>query len=84
MASVWFLSHSPDVKRLLHQFLDFFRGTFPYVPVDLVCPWEEVSSGSPYVAILNQNSYRYVNSVFSPNWQKLEMIQVFINMRIYK
>ena len=27
--------------------------TIPYVAVDLVCLWEEVSSGSSYVAILN-------------------------------
>lgn len=29
---------------------------FPYVDVDSVCLWEEVSSGSSYVVILNQNS----------------------------
>lgn len=27
----------------------------PYVAANLLCPWEEVGSGSSYIAILNRN-----------------------------
>lgn len=37
-------------------FRGFFQRKFaPYVAVDSVCPWEEVSSGSSYVTILKWN-----------------------------
>ena len=31
------------------------EATIPYMAVDLACSWEEVSSGSSYIAIVNQN-----------------------------
>ena len=34
-------------------FRSFSEGIVPYVAVDLVCPWEEVSSGSSYAALLD-------------------------------
>ena len=37
-------------------FLDFFsEGNDPRADIDLVCPWEEVSSRAPYVTILDWN-----------------------------
>ena len=37
----------------------------PYVAVDSVCPWEEVSSGSSYVTILNWNSKLNIFEILS-------------------
>ena len=34
-------------------FIQFSEKIIPYVVVDLLCPWEEVSSGSFYATILN-------------------------------
>lgn len=85
LASRWFLPHLPDVKgQLHHQILLFFRGTSPYVAVDLMYLWEDIGSGSPYVIVLNQNPYRYINHASFPKLTKWEIIQTFINMRIYK
>ena len=54
--SVLFSSHLPDVKKSLHSFLGFFSEEIvPHTEVDLVYLWGEVSSGSSYVAIFNQN-----------------------------
>lgn len=56
-ALILFSSCLPNVKWLLYQFLGFIREVVPYITVDLVLTWEEVSSGSFYVSILNQNSF---------------------------
>lgn len=37
----------------------FSEKVVPYVAVDLVCLWEDVSSGSCYVTILNGNLYYF-------------------------
>ena len=37
----------------------FLRGIVPYLAIDLVCLWEEVSSGYSHVTILNQNLLSY-------------------------
>jgi len=36
-------------------FRSFSEGNDPYEAVDLMCPWEEVSSGSSYTAILQKS-----------------------------
>lgn len=68
--SVWVMvfSHLPNVQDLLSQFLDFFQREFLCVAVDLVCPWEEMSSGGTYVTILDCNQ----DSLFKKWCQKNE------------
>ena len=40
-------------REALHLVLSFSEGNIAYVAVDFLCPWEEVSSESPYATILN-------------------------------
>lgn len=55
-ASVWALFHSPDMEKSLRQFLGFFSGGIvPYVAIDSVYPWREVSSVASYIIILPWN-----------------------------
>ena len=55
-ASMWFPSGLPHVKGLLRQFLGFCSEEIVlYTAVDTLCPWQEVSSRSSYVAVLSQN-----------------------------
>lgn len=44
-------------------FSSFSVGIIPYV-VDLVCPWDQVSSGSSYVTILALSSSSYLEMNF--------------------
>lgn len=43
------------VAQLVFGFLT--EGTVPYIAVDLVCPWQEASSGFFYIATLIQNAF---------------------------
>ena len=54
-ALMWFSSHLPSVRLSLGQSLDFQEEIGPFVTVDSVCLWEEVSSGFSYIFMLNQN-----------------------------
>ena len=54
-ALMWFSSHLPSVQLSLRQSLDFQEEIGPFVAVDSVCLWEEVSSGFSYIFMLNQN-----------------------------
>lgn len=49
LASLCFPSCLPNLKGLLCQF--FKEKIVPFIAVDSICPWEEVNSGSSYVAI---------------------------------
>ena len=53
---MWFFSsflQCVGVAYLVFRFLS--EESFSYVPIDLLCLWENVSSGSSHVAILNWN-----------------------------
>ena len=51
LASMLDFSHSPDVKESLSLLGCFSEDIVPVKLWDLVCPWEEVSSGSFSITI---------------------------------
>ena len=54
-ALMWFSSHLPNVQLSLRQSSDLQEEIGPFVAVGSVCLGEEVSSGSSYIFMLNQN-----------------------------
>lgn len=50
---MWFFSFTQRVGVVQLVFESFLKGIVAYVAVCWVCPWEERSSGSFYVATLN-------------------------------
>lgn len=54
----------PDVWDSLAYFLVFLGGRVAHAAVDLACLWEELSSGSFYVAMCNQPSQVIVIHLF--------------------
>lgn len=68
--TVWFFlpTQCLGVPQLLSEFLSEL--ILPYLTIDSLCPWEEVSSGTSYVAIWNRNQQflkdcRYMSTVWS-------------------
>ena len=61
----YFPSYSHDMQELLSCFINFmfFQGCPSICSMDSVCLWKEVSSGSFYTVILNQNFHSYVKQV---------------------
>lgn len=60
----------PQVKRLLHQFLDFFSEKIvPHVAEDSPCLWEVVRSGSPHVAIFDRKVTLNFEMIFLVPWR---------------
>ena len=60
---VFLFSQCVGVAQLV--FRVFFKGIVPYVAVNLVCLWKEVSSGSSYITILNKSPSRNFLKIFS-------------------
>lgn len=58
-------------------FFFFLRGYCSICSTDSVCLWTEVSSGSSYIVILNQNSHSYFK------WIKIWVLQNFQEHSLY-